>query len=109
MNDIERIIYTALTVQDNNIRAQAEQDIYRLVQINYTDFFHTLVNIIHSEQKDNILRTGAASIFKRLIAFKVMMPLFRKIKYTSGIKSTPPLSNKSKAPSWVLSAQNSWQ
>ena len=73
MNDIERIIFTALTVQDNNIRAQAEQDIYRLVQINYTDFFLTLLNIIRNEQKDKLLRTGAASIFKRLIAFKVRM------------------------------------
>jgi hypothetical protein len=46
MNDIERIIHTALTIQDNNIRTQAEQEIYRLVQINFTDFFHTLINII---------------------------------------------------------------
>ena len=71
MNDIERIIFTALTVKDNNIRAQAEQEIYRLVQINFTEFFHTLTNIIQNEQKDVTLRTGAASIFKRLIAFRV--------------------------------------
>jgi len=105
MNSIEKIIYTALTVHDNSIRTQAEQEIYRLVQINFTDFFQALAHIIGDGQKDMVLRTGAATIFKRLIAFKVLFRSLRIIKSISGIKSTPPISNKSKESSWVLFAQ----
>lgn len=74
MSDLERIIFTALTVQDNNIRAQAEKEIYNMVQLNYTDFFQAIVDIIQNHRNDGILRTGAATIFKRLIAFKVYFP-----------------------------------
>ncbi len=47
MNQIENLIYSALNNADSNeLRTQAENQIYLLVQNNQTDFFLTLSNII---------------------------------------------------------------
>jgi hypothetical protein len=47
MHQLENIIHAALNVGDNNqLRAQAEAQIYQIAKENYTGFFLTLANII---------------------------------------------------------------
>ena len=47
MQQIEHIIHTALNQADNNeLRAQAEKQIYHLTNSNPTDFFLTLASIV---------------------------------------------------------------
>ena len=78
---------TALKSTNNEVRTQAEQEIYRLVHLNYNEFFITIANIIASDHKDTFLRTSAASVFKRLISFKVAIALCRTVTSSSGTRS----------------------
>lgn len=58
-----------------------------MVQSNYTEFFLTIATIIANEHKDALLRISAASIFKRLITFKVPNPPLRRMTSSFGTKS----------------------
>ena len=48
MNQIEHIIKTALQSHDNQIRDNAEKEIYRLVEHNFMEFFNTISLIIEN-------------------------------------------------------------
>jgi hypothetical protein len=76
-----------LTVEDNEIRSRAEQKLYQIMRRNYTDFFFTIASIVGDDKKDILLRSSAASIFKRLIACKVLLSPHRKVINFTGISS----------------------
>lgn len=81
MQHIENIIYTALNQSDNNdLRAQAEREIYHLTNNNPTDLFLTLATIVADDNKSTVIRQSVATVFKRLLALKVLCPPSRTIR-----------------------------
>lgn len=87
MNQIESLIFAALNQGDNNeMRGQAEAQIFQLAKSSQTDFFLTLANIIVNEQKQSVARQSAATVFRRFLTIAVpLCPLRTTRMSTSGI------------------------
>lgn len=72
MNQIEQLILHALTTtNDNNLRSQAEREIFQLLGSNPAEMFYTCAKIVGDNSKNTQVRQSTASIIKILLTQKV--------------------------------------
>lgn len=85
MNDLDKLIFHALTNEDNNYRKQAEATLIELHNNNPIEFFVQCAKLIEDPQKNAYTRNSAIIVIGRLAYLKVPATIFRTTTGTTGI------------------------